>query len=158
MHACWKTQFLCFGMKEDQRHLQHVNVMTRILIKTVSCKVSTVLSGTISQQSIQPEVVRAVEGTRGPLTSTSASSGGSQDLGCVRKHQAAGTRCGVPEHDYCTALLYSSILPWQLWQILLIDRKGISIIIFTLMASCDEKSGYPGTVLCSELALQLSPI
>ena len=73
-------------------------------------QVSTVLSGTISQQSIQPEVVRAVEGTRGHLTSTSAS-GGSLELCCVRKHQAAGTRCGVPEHDYCTALLYSSILP-----------------------------------------------
>ena len=50
-----KTQFLCFGLKEDQRHLQHVNVMTRILI-TNSCKVSTVTSG------IQPEMVRAVEG------------------------------------------------------------------------------------------------
>ena len=29
--------------------------------------------------------------------------------GCVRKHQAAGTRCGVPEHYHCTALLYSTV-------------------------------------------------
>ena len=113
-------------------------------------QVSTVLSGTISQQSIQPEVVRAVEGTRGHLTSTSASSGGSLELGCVRKHQAAGTRCGVPEHYHCTALLYSTVTT-------VTDpsdrRKGI--IIFTLMASCDEKSGsgYSGTVLCSESVL-----
>ena len=147
-----KTQFLYFGLKEDQRYLQHVNVMNRIWI-TNSYKVFTVTSGTISQQSIQPEVVRAVEETphlyHGIIW---------RESGAVLCQETPGTRCGVPEHDYCTALLYSSILPWQLWQILLIDRKGISIIIFTLMASCDEKSGYPGTVLCSELALQLSPI
>ena len=57
-----KTQFLCFGLKEDQRYLQHVNVMNRILI-TNSYRVSTVTSVTINQQSIQPEVVRAVAGT-----------------------------------------------------------------------------------------------
>ena len=148
-----KTQFLCFGLKEDQRYLKHVNVITRIWI-TNSCKFLPLHR--------EPSASKAFNQKwwgrwRGHLTSTSAS-GGSLELGCVRKHQAAGTRCGVPEHYHCTALLYSSNLPWQLWQILLIDRKGISIIIFTLMASCDEKSGYPGTVLCSELALQLSPI
>ena len=113
----WKTQFLCFGLREDQRYLQHVNVMTRIWI-TNSCKVSTVGNST-----------RNGEGGGGDtshLTSTSALSGGSLELGCVRKHQAAGTRCGVPEHYHCTTLC---ILLWQL-----------GIRIFTLMASCDEKS------------------
>ena len=97
-------------------------------------QVSTVLSGTI--RSASKACNQKWWGWwRGHLTSTSASSGGSLELGCVRKYQAAGTRCGVPEHYHCTALLYSTVTT-------VTDpsdrRKGI--IIFTLMASCDKKS------------------
>ena len=85
---------LVHGMREeDQRYLQQVNVMTRMWI-TNSCKVSTVGDST-----------RNGEGGGGEGTL----SGGSLELGCVRKHQAAGTRCGVPEHYHCTALLYSTV-------------------------------------------------
>ena len=113
----WKTQFLCFGLREDQRYLQHVNVMTRIWI-TNSCKVSTVGNST-----------RNGEGGGGDtshLTSTSALSGGSLELAV-----SGNTRLQALDAGYLNIIIVPlyCILLWQL-----------GIIVFTLMASCDEKS------------------